>query len=250
MKTLLIAGTLFSLSGCSILIKPNSLVPIPSANEFASFSGRLQGIGADQASLAELKAKLIDFIGEYHKLASERRKMEYDASGMTTYGGLAAVLGALADKTGLLNTGAATAGLGLAISSRYNFGQQSAVYFGAVRKLACINSKLTSVPDTVFSDAILSPDLNAAEIAKGAVRQIAGTVDAVRIEANNGILGIAPGVPSRDELLTMFRSYLPATTPVGGSAAPAAPDPDGVRRKEAGEQVKALLSEVSMCSKS
>ncbi len=248
-KLLLFLCVILTLPGCALLSNYNNLAPIPSEKEFNTFSGRLPGIASDKATISDFKKELVTLIGEYHILASDRRKIEYDVTGITTFGGLGAVLGALADRTGLLNTGAAFAGLGLVTSSRYNFNQQSLIYFSAVRRLACINSKLAAIPDTVFVDAINSPDSNAADIAKGAVRQLASLVDTVRIETTNSMLGIAPGVPTREELLVMFKSYLPALAATG-AAAPAAPDPDAVRRKDAGEQVKSLLSEVGTCTKS
>jgi len=244
---ILILPCTLAMQGCAILSNADNLVPTPSVKEFDTFESRLPGVSKDNASIADFQRQLVLYIGEYHRRASDRRKMEWDSSGMTAYGGLAAVAGALADKTGLMNTGAGLAGLGLATSARYNFSQQSQVYLTAVRRLACINSKLATIPNTVFDDAMNSPDANAAAMAKGAVRQMANTVDSIRIDANNGLLGIAPGVPSRDELLTMLKSYLPAAA--AGAAAPAAPDPDAIRRREAGEQVKSLLADTATCAK-
>jgi hypothetical protein len=229
-----------TLQGCAILSNADNLVPTPSVSEFNTFESTLP----TGTNISELKSRLGMYIGEYHKRASDRRKMEWDSSGMTAYGGLAAVIGGLADKTGLLNSGAGLAGLGLMTSTRYNFGLQSQIYITAVRRLACINSKLVVVPNAVFEDAKESPDNNAAAIAQAAVQQITNLIDAIRIEANNNLLGITPTAPSRDELLAMFKSY---QSPV---AAAAPPGGDGLtRKKEAGEQIKLLLSDVATCTK-
>lgn len=242
---LLLALSALGVSGCAVLNSVDNLAPIPSQNELAPFAGRLIVPGARNPKLSVFKSELGKFIGEYHAYAIARRKLEWDSTGMTTYGGLAAVLGGLADRTGLLNTGAVLAGTGLAISSRYHFNQQSQVYFTAVKKLSCINSKVQSIPDTLVEDAMSSDDKNAADIAKQAVTQLAGSVDAVRIEATNAMLGIAPGTPSRDELLAMFKSYAAATA----ASAPPPGGADGLRKREAGEQVKAVLAETAACAK-
>lgn len=240
---------LCALQGCATLSNVDNLIPTPSVKEFDTFSSTLPGASNDTASIAEFKTQLVAYIGQYHMRASERRKMEWESSGMTSYGGLVAVIGALADKTGLLNSGAGLAGLGLMTSARYNFGQQSQIYLVAVRRLACVNSKLVVISNTVFDDARNSPDAHAAAVAKGAVRHMTDLVDGIRIDANNGLLGIAPGTPSRDELLAMLRSYLPAAATAAASAPPAPDDADSIRRKEAGEQIKSLLTDVATCTK-
>lgn len=234
------------LNGCAMLSNANNWAPIPSQKEFETFSKRVQS----GDPLSKFKTELVTFIGEYHSYAAERRKMEWESSGMTAVGGLAAVLGGLADKTGLLNTGAGVAGIGLITSSRYNFAQQSQIYFAAVKKMACVDSKVGSIPDTVLDDAKSSPDQNAAKIAQGAMQQLVGAVDTIRIDATNGILGITPSAPTRDELITMFKSYLPAAAAAGGGAAALAkPDPVTERRREAGELVKTMLTDVGTCVK-
>lgn len=237
-------------SGCSLLSSAGKWAPIPSQAEFAPFAERLvkkvpSGKPAD-ATVGQFRTALIEFIGEYHGYAAERRKMEWDSSGLTAYGGFGAVLGALADRTGLTNAGATLAGVGLATSNRYSFGQQAQVYFTAVRKLSCVNSKIGAIPDGILDQARASDDQEAAKIAQGAMQQLIDSVETVRIEASNGILGIAPGVPSRDELLTMLKSYQP---PSGTTARAPDPDPNKQRNRESGEQVKALLSEVGSCVK-
>lgn len=239
---------IFLLQGCAVISNINDLAPFPSIKEFNTFSSRLPGISNNSVSMGDFKIQLAIYIGEYHARASDRRKMEWDSTGMTSYGGLAAVVGALADRTGLVNAGAGLAGFGLSASARYNFGQQSQVYLTAIRRLTCINSKIVVIPDIVFEDGAGSPDENSASIARASVRQLANMVDSVRIESNNGLLGIMPGTLSRDELLTMLKSYLPSSQVASpGSAAPLAPDVESTRKKEAGEQVKLLLLDVATC---
>lgn len=244
----LLLGFVFSVSGCALLSNADNLIPIPAESEYESYSAKMRTISPNgDPTLSEFRSQLIVFIGEYHKRAAERRKMEWDSSGMATYGGLGAVLGGIANKTGLINTGAGIAGIGLATGSRYNFSQQSLVYFNALKKLSCIEAKVSSVPSTVLDDAKLSDDVDAANIAKGGMKQLIDAVDNVRIEAINGMLGISPTTPTRDELLTMFNAYKPgvntANAPQLGVSA------DMTRQRAAAETFKVLLSEVAVCVK-
>lgn len=93
------------LSGCAILTNPNGLVPIPSQREFEPFTTRMPvdwgSVNIDQVGIEPFRRGLVRIIGEYHGYAAERRRMEWDSTGLTTFGGIAAVAGAIADKTGL-----------------------------------------------------------------------------------------------------------------------------------------------------
>lgn len=256
MKTsiILLASLSTQLCGCAMLSNADKLAPIPTVREYATtFADRLKEAGGQgKPTLPEFKTGLVKMIGEYHGYAATRRQIEWDSSGLTTYGGLGAVVGALAHRTGLTNVGAAVAGLGLATSSRYNFAQQSIIYVNSVKKLSCINSKVAFIPETIFDDAKLSDDVNAATIAKGAVDQLVFGVESVRIEASSGVMALVPATPTRDELLTMMKSYRPAEAPAapGANAAPEVPPSAAMlRQREAGEQVKTLLSEAALCIK-
>lgn len=238
---------LFFLSGCAILGNPNRVMPIPSLNEYAlSFRARM-GLEIDQkATSNDVKRGLVSIISEYHGYAVLKRRMEWEGSGITTLGGIAAVLGALADRTGLTNAGAAVAGIGLVSSSRFKFQHETLIYTNATKRFACIYESLGPVPETVFSDAATSDDKNAASIASGSLEQIASAIDRIRIDAANQILSLAPATLSREELTAIFRSYGTSgivSTVVG------APDPTLERRREAGEQVKRLLVQVELCTK-
>lgn len=236
-----------ALSGCSTLVSKTRWAPIPTIAEFDTFRSRLQLTGAGASPTpAQFRVSLIEYIGEMHGYAAEKRSMEWENSGLAAYGGMAAVLGALADRTGLLNTGAAVAGFGLANSSRYNFGQQAIIYVTAVKKLSCISNKVAFVPDSAFADARETDDPAAAVIAKGAIDTLIVAVETVRIESINSMMSLAPPSPTRDDYLSMFNMYRPGSP--GANAAPN-PDPNIQRKRDAAEQIKVLLTDVGVCTK-
>lgn len=235
-------------AGCTSISEGTSLVPIPSEKELlpasAKFTPKVPG---STKPLADFKTELTLLIRDYHGYAVERRRLEWNATGLTTYGGLLAVAGALADRTGLLNTGAGIAGIGLVANSRYNFAKQSNIYIVAIQSFSCILGKIVAVPDALLADAMLSDDANAAEIASGTIPMLINMVDTVRISANNSILGIAPTVPSRDELAVMLMAY---SAPAPLTDAPRSTvDSETLRRREAGEAIKKLIADVSVCTK-
>lgn len=241
-KMTTVAAAAALLGGCALV--GGGLAPIPDAREFDSFGARL---GA-ATRLSEFRAALGQTINEYQVRASEKRKMEWDSSGLTTYGGLLAVMGALADRTGLMNTGAGLAGVGLTTTSRYNFHQQAQVYYLALRKLTCVSSKVALIPDEVFSRAARSDDAGAAEVGRSALPMLIASVDGIRQEAVNGTLGIAPGNLSRDDLVNLFNTY--RAPPAGAKALEPGVDPaEAARNRAAGETVKALMADVALCVK-
>lgn len=229
------------LSGCALM--GGGLAPIPDAREFDSFGSRV----GPASTLSEFRRELTKYINEYQVRATEKRKMEWDSSGLTTYGGVFAVLGALADRTGLLNTGAGVAGVGLTTTSRYNFHQQAQVYYLALKKLTCVSSKVGLIPDAVFARAANSDDPGAAEVGRSALSILVSSVDSIRQEAVNGTLGISPGSLSRDDLVNLFNTY---RAPAAARAMEAGVDPAEVaRNRAAGETVKALMADVALCVK-
>lgn len=245
-RVLAVVFFVFALTGCSTLVSKNRWAPIPTIAEFDTFRSRLQLAGAGAPTPAQFRVGLIEYIGEMHSYVAEKRSMEWENSGLAAYGGMAAVLGALADRTGLLNTGAAVAGFGLANGSRYNFGQQATIYVSAVKKLSCISNKVAFVPDSVFADARETDDTSAAKIAEGAMNTLIVAVETVRIESINSMMSLAPPSPTRDDYLNMFNMYRGGSS--GANAAPN-PDPDIQRKREAAEQIKLLLTEVGVCTK-
>lgn len=247
LNKIVLSVVLMQLAGCAMLGSKSNLGPIPTIAEFNTFQARLQKSGAgEDPTPSQFKVGLIDFIKEFHGYAAEKRTMEWESSGITAYGGAISVLGAIAGQTGLMNTGAAFAGGGLVTSSRNTFGQQANIYVTAVKKLSCISSKTAFIPDAVFEDAKQTDDPQAAKIAIGAVKTLVIAVENIRIEAINSIMSLQPPSPTRDDYLNMFNMYRPSTS---NNSAPSA-DTSIQRKRDAAEQIKALLAEVGVCTKS
>ena len=228
---------------------------IPSQEEFVSVPDRVAAPPGTKQDFQQVKKVVTTMVGEYHKRASDKRNYEWTSTGITTLGGLAAIGGALGHKIALVNAGAGVAALSMTASSHFNFAQQSTVYIGAVRKLSCINAKISLVDDSVLRDATLSDDTAAADLAKSAAQTVSAAADMVRIEANNGILGIAPTVMTRDELIALVKTYMPpansaaAAAGAGAGAPPPTVTPAMLRQRAAGEVVKSMLNDVAGCTK-
>ena len=160
--------------------------------------------------------------------------------------GWGAVIGALANQTGLLNTSAVVATLGLTNSSRYMFRQQTQIYVSALKRIACITGKVNSASDNTLSLAQGATDSVAREAAKNFVDTVVTSVDYVRTEYTNGLLGLTPTVPTREELLGFANTYR-TTVPAGAAASTGSLDQAAA--DAAGIAVKTLASEIQICSK-
>lgn len=232
-----------ALSGCATV--SNSWTPFPQQRELMSFADRWKGSphSGIQTEVAEMQRELVKYRDEIYERAVDRSKLDWDASGMSTFGGLAAVVGALADRTGLLNTGAGIAAIGLTNSKHYRFREQSQIYVAALKRLSCITGKVNSASDQMRILGVGSSDQSASAASRSFINTIVASVDFVRAEYTNGLLGLAPSVPTREELLGLVNAYRPA--------APAAAAADALQqaKDEAGAKMKALSDEVVQCSK-
>lgn len=190
-----------------------------------------------------MQRELVKYRDEVYARAAERSKLEWETSGFATYGGVAAVVGALADRTGLLNSGAGLAGFGLTQSARYRFAEQRQIYVVALGKLYCITGKVNSASDVAVALARGSSDPNAQDAALRFADKVVAAVDAVRVEYTNALFGLTPGVPSREELTALFNRYrVPAVAVSGGDQQQQAKD-------AAGATVLGLTDAIQACSK-
>ncbi len=232
-----------ALTGCATV--SNSWTPFPQQRELMSFADRWKASshGGNQTEVAEMQRELVKYRDEIYERAVDRSKLDWDASSMATYGGLAAVVGALADRTGLLNTGAGVAAIGLTNSRHYRFRDQSQIYVAALKRLSCITGKVNSTSDQIRILGVGASDQLASAASRNFIDTVVASVDYVRTEYTNGLLGLTPSVPSREELLGLINTYRPS------GVAPAAADAQQQAKDEAGAKMKALSEEVVQCSK-
>ncbi len=241
-KPLVWVGCLL-LGGCATV--QTHWAPFPSDSELTTFSARWSAAAKGASELESLKSELVKYREEIYQAALNKSKLEWESSGMTTYGGLAAVVGGLASKIGLINTGAGIAAFGLTNSSLYRFQQQTQIYLIALKRIACITGKVNAVSDTLLSQAKSSSDPAAIEAANHFSMTTVTAVDYVRAEYTNALLGLTPTIPSREELLALMGTYR-ATAP---AKAAGAPDPNQAAYDRAGEAVLGLAVGVQDCSK-
>ncbi len=99
----------------------------------------------EQLSLAANHAEGLRVLINTHSTDSGKR--DWSSGDFTTLGTIAAVGGAMADQTGLMNTGAGMAIFGLTARERYKYNIQSASYVGARKALECMQTHVSTTND-------------------------------------------------------------------------------------------------------
>jgi len=240
-RLLIFSGLLLTLTGCATVNE--SWAPFPAPEEMISFNDQWAvAKKTSNQSVFDLQRELVVYRDRIYNRALARNKLNWESSGATTYGGLAAVVGGLADQTGLMNTGAGLAALGLTNSTRYRFSEQSQIYLTALKKVSCIIGKVNVMDDTTIALASRSSDPAAQSAASHFIEKVVASVDAVRAEYTNSLLGLAPVVPSREEMMALAIQYRPTDL-----ATSAEDDPEQRRYDAAGETAVALVTAVQSC---
>lgn len=240
---LLISSVLpLALTSCATVSE--SWAPFPAPEELISFNDRWAiAQKTDSQNVFDLQRELVIYRDEIYKHALARNKLNWESSGATTYGGLAAVVGSLADQTGLMNTGAGLAALGLTNSTRYKFSEQGQIYVTALKKLSCIIGKVNVMDDVTIALAIRSSDPVAQSTASNFINKVVASVDAVRAEYTNSLLGLAPVTPSREEMMALANQYRSADL-----ATATTDDPAQKLYNAAGETTVALATAIHGCT--
>lgn len=234
---------LLAMQGCATV--SSSWPPFPDKSEIASFESRVKAKRLPP-DMVTLKSELSAYWNELYLAALTRSQLEWESAGMASYGGLASVAGGLASKIALVNTGAAIASFGLINSGFYRFPQQTQIYLTALKRDSCILGKVNVVDDGLLRDAAQSSDPVASGMATNFIQTAITAVDSVRVDYTSALLGLAPSVPSREEILAAYGRFRTG----GAAAAHAAGAPvANPAYDQAGEIVRALSAEIQACAK-
>lgn len=202
-----------------------------------------------------LRRTVAAYATDVYRRAKERSVMAWEANEMATFGGMGAVLGGIASKTGLINTGAAVAAIGLTNSQFYKLETQRQSYITALKRLTCISAKMALITQQDLDRASQSTNIGAgATAAMNFESTIVYQVDAVRMDYINALLGIAPTELDRATLETISAKYKSPDNPGAASTVMAqgvkgAAPPDTAAFDAAATKVKEASDAVLLCTK-
>lgn len=145
--------------------------------------------------------------------ALDRGKQDWSSGDTVAAGGIMAVLGSLADKTGLLNTGAGLALVGGTAKARYQYDTQRKAYIRAEQAFSCVQTQVRRVNDLsraiVLARGLADDKLLASKLPV----LVIDAVNKVRRRLVNELNAITSDAPSRQDIESLATKYQAATTP-------------------------------------
>lgn len=164
----------------------------------------------------EMKAidtKLTAVLASAAQEALDRGKQDWSSGDTVAAGGIMAVLGSLADKTGLLNTGAGLALVGGTAKARYQYDTQRKAYIRAEQAFSCVQTQVRRVNDLsraiVLAKGVPEDKLLASKLPVLAIE----AVNKVRRRLVNELNAITSDAPSRQDIESLATKYQEAKTP-------------------------------------
>lgn len=234
--------------GCS------SYRPIATDAEHVSFRTLAQEAARQDGKPVNL-GHVIKALEEYRKTVlgalRERSSNYWDTSDVTATGAVGAVLGGLADKRGLLNTGLGIAGLGLTTSTRYKQEQQIDITLATLTRLDCSYGRLTSITPEVATFVRLSQDVGAIDALDSAPENAIRSIEGILAAHLASIYALKPINLAKADFLDFFNRYASAQDAAAASAAAArsANTASAQQIEAAVKRVRTLSVELEACTK-
>lgn len=197
MKVLSSIVLLFFLSGCSAIT--DSLRPMPPEIAFKSFRDTLK----NKTSLDSVKKELNDLFTETAQLEKSKSKQSWVGSEITLTGGVAATVGQVASKTGLLNTGLVLALLGLTSDQFYSPKETLRTHLAADQMFICMLEHL----DPLSEDLRLQVKNTGNKEAATAVDDSISKINQALYLYRKKLLTQEPQVSSRDDFNNFIDRY-------------------------------------------
>lgn len=219
----------FLLSACTSNKFDSSLHPIPPEILYKPFAPAYLPDGepntqyspsSEMSVVSSLLKKMVDAASTASINSS---KQDWWSGDVTTGGAIMAAAGALADQTGLLNSGIGLGVLGGTARGRYQFDIQGVHYLKASRSLSCVLNQVNFFTDDLRAVAVSYANAAAQEVDKAkkpipnngdSIKQAALEAPNVAIEAVNAIQyqlladlrGIAAKPATKDEISALIVS--------------------------------------------
>lgn len=246
MQKKIIITLLLSLAGCS------SYRPIPTEAEHMSFRGYVNKEMIDDKKTS-YKLKHVDRALEIYSnllLNSLRKKATnaWNVSSITTAGGTAAVIGGIANETGLLNTGLGLAGLGFATSSQSKLDEQINLILTAYKKFSCVKGFSGSLTEELAQLVRASGDQDAIAALDSAPEDTIQSSINIQNDYLVSMYSLKPSPPSSGDIASFFDRLVElrtsTTTSLRGRKARASPETEAAIKT-----IKGYKLQLEACTK-
>jgi len=213
--------------------------PIPPGELAKAFNPLTATTPADE-KMSAIESGLGSLIVAAQGAAKGASERDWGSGDVVTAGGLMAVIGGIADKTGLINTGAAAGLAGGAGRARYQYMTQERAYRKAEGALSCIQSQVRQFNDA-YRVLVLSAGLPAERLGASKAPSLAiGATNRVLRRLVNELDAVSADAPSRQDLEALAQKFSQAASAPPPTSAPQAAS--AVRSLSASKRAK-LASE-------
>lgn len=188
------------LSGCS------ALRPTPPASASTSFRASVEKqSGTKTLTLDHVKETFGTLFVETREKSSTKDSQQWFNAETTSVGGLAAVLGQIASKTGLLNTGLGLTMGSLALKSLYNPEKTEETHLAAEEMFVCMQRELGPVSEQLRTKAMATEKGGAQ--ATTAIDDVIARIDEAIFSYRKAVLTQTSAAPSKDDFSRFAREY-------------------------------------------
>lgn len=185
--------------------------PIPTDAEHKPFRSYMTDQMLEDGKTSYEIQHAIKALSKYVNLSlhvlQNRASLAWNNSDVTTAGGVGAVIGGIADKTGLLNTGLFIAGASITASTRYKLDQQIDLTLGQFSRLSCMQGRVGMLTPELLRLVRTSGDQGAIDALNSAPEDIIRNVEHVQNAHLVALYSLKPAAPSKAELAGYFERY-------------------------------------------
>ncbi len=200
MSLALVTAFALWLTGCS------ALRPTPPAAASTSFRVSVEKqSGTKTLTLDHVKGTFGTLFVETREKSTTKDSQQWFNAETTSVGGLAAVLGQIASKTGLLNTGLGLTMGSLALKGLYDPGKTEETHLAAEEMFVCMQRELGPISEELRIKA-MTTEKGGAQAAT-AIDDVIARIDEAIFSYRKAILTQTSAAPSKDDFSRFAREY-------------------------------------------
>jgi hypothetical protein len=191
--------------------------------------------------MADLKTKLIELRTSVSDLLNSAGAHDWSSGDATTAGGLMAVVGQIAEKVGLRNTGLGVAALAYTGRERFQFPEQRMAYVKASDAFTCLQQVVNQLSDREREIVLAVGQPAEQKAASNAPLVAVQGVEFARAKLERDLRAVSAAPPDRAALVAFAKRYAEQSEPA--ASAPGRPEkgvrsiPFSAKNRAAGDQV-------------
>lgn len=189
-----------------------SLRPVPPEETNTSFRSRVETsppapVAWTAVNLDDVKVGFSSLFVSTRLQSSRKLAQQWTYTEIASVAGFLALVGQMADRTGLLNTGIGIGAAGLAAGQLYDPGQTKDTHLAAEEMFVCMNAELGRVNEAIRQLALRSSDEKGAAAAQTAVDDVIARIDEAIFAYRKKVMTQASAAPTKADFGRFAKEY-------------------------------------------